>query len=230
LAIIIDDLGYDRRAAQQAIGLPPGVTLAFLPYGYHLPELTAAAVARGHDVFLHLPMEPLGREDPGANALLTSLNPREVSRRLAWAFDHVPHAVGVNNHMGSRGTADPALMLAVLSEVQRRGLVFVDSRTTSVSVAPAIAEQLGLPIASRDIFLDNVPTAGVVLAQLQAAERLARRQGSAVAIGHPFAATLSVLADWLPQAERRGLRLVTARSLVTRREPCALAVSSDSTC
>ena len=216
LAIIIDDLGYDQGAARRAIALPPAVTLAFLPYGFHLPELTAAAAARGHDVFLHLPMEPTGKENPGANALLTSLQPAEVSRRLAWAFDHVPRAVGVNNHMGSRGTADPALMLAVLSEVRRRGLVFVDSRTTGASVAPTIAERLGVPIASRDVFLDNIPTSGVVLAQLEAAERVARRHGSAIAIGHPFPATLAALADWLPAAERRGLRLVTARSLTTQ--------------
>jgi polysaccharide deacetylase 2 family uncharacterized protein YibQ len=142
----------------------------------------------------------------------------------------VPRAVGVNNHMGSRGTADPALMLAVLSEVRRRGLVFVDSRTTGASVAPTIAERLGVPIASRDVFLDNIPTSGVVLAQLEAAERVARRHGSAIAIGHPFPATLSALADWLPAAERRGLRLVTARSLTTRGEPCAVTVSSNGGC
>jgi uncharacterized protein len=230
LAIIIDDLGYDQGAARRAIALSPAVTLAFLPYGFHLPELTAAAAARGHDVFLHLPMEPTGKENPGANALLTSLQPAEVSRRLAWAFDHVPRAVGVNNHMGSRGTADPALMLAVLSEVRRRGLVFVDSRTTGASVAPTIAERLGVPIASRDVFLDNIPTSSVVLAQREAAERVARRRGSAIAIGHPFPATLAALADWLPAAERRGLRLVTARSLTTQGEPCAVTVSSNGGC
>lgn len=230
LAVIIDDLGYDQGAARRAIALPAPVTLAFLPYGFHLAELTAAAAGRGHDVFLHLPIEPLGNEDPGTNALLTGLQPAELARRLAWAFAHVPHAVGVNNHMGSRGTADPALMLAVLSEVRRRGLVFIDSRTTGASVAPAVAQQLGVPIASRDIFLDNVPTAQVVLAQLEAAERVARRHGQAVAIGHPFPATLSVLADWLPAAERRGLRLVTARSLARHAEPCALTVSTQGGC
>jgi polysaccharide deacetylase 2 family uncharacterized protein YibQ len=108
--------------------------------------------------------------------------------------------------------------------------VFVDSRTTGASVAPTIAGRLGVPIASRDVFLDNIPTSGVVLAQLEAAERVARRHGSAIAIGHPFPATLAVLADWLPAAERRGLRLVTARSLTTRGEPCAVTVSSNGGC
>ena len=207
------------RAARRAIDLPAPVTLSFLPYGYELDRLTAAAAARGHDVFLHMPLEPMGSADPGPNALLTSLSPAEVARRLAWDFARLPGAVGVNNHMGSRGTADPALMLAVLSEVKRRRLVFVDSLTTPLSVVPAIAGRLGVPLATRDVFLDNEPTTDAVQARLAEAERLARRHGSAIAIGHPFPATLALLADWLPDAERRGVRLVTARSL-TRQEPC----------
>jgi polysaccharide deacetylase 2 family uncharacterized protein YibQ len=219
LAVVIDDLGLDMKAAHRAIDLPPPVTLSFLPYGYELDRLAAASAARGHDVFLHLPLEPMGDADPGPNALLTSLTPAEVARRLAWDFGRLPAAVGVNNHMGSRGTADPGLMLAVLTEVKRRGLVFVDSLTTPVSVAPGIAGRLGLPFATRDVFLDNDPTAAAVQARLAEAEHIARRHGSAIAIGHPFPATLAVLADWLPDAERRGLRLVTARSLV-HREAC----------
>ena len=143
------------------------------------------------------------------NALLTSLQPAEVSRRLAWAFDHVPRAVGVNNHMGSRATADPALMLAVLSEIRRRGLVFVDSRTTGTSVAPAIAQRLGVPIASRDIFLDNIPTSAVVLAQLEAAERVATAARQRHRHRPPLPGDARGTGDWLPAAERRGLRLVT---------------------
>src|SRR4051794_26269770 len=219
LAVVIDDLGLDMRAARQVIDLPSPVTLSFLPYGYELGRLTAAAPARGHDVFLHMPLEPTGSADPGPNALLTGLSPAEVARRLAWDFARLPAAVGINNHMGSRGTADPALMLAVLSEVKRRRLVFVDSLTTPLSVVSAIAGRLGVPLATRDVFLDNEPTTDAIQARLAEAERLARRHGSAIAIGHPFPATLALLADWLPDAERRGVRLVTARSL-TRQETC----------
>ena len=224
LAVMLDDLGLDPTAARRAIDLPPGVTLDFLPYGRGLDGLAAAAVARGHDVFLHLPLEPVGDADPGPNALLTGLAPAEVARRLAWAFGRLPGAVGVNNHMGSRGTADPGLMLAVLAEVARRGLVFVDSRTTPFSVAPGIAGRLGLPFAARDVFLDNEPTAEAVQARLAEAERVARRHGGAIAIGHPYPATLAILAGWLPDAERRGVRLVTARSL-TRVAGCGGVVA-----
>jgi polysaccharide deacetylase 2 family uncharacterized protein YibQ len=213
---MIDDLGHDVRAARRAVGLPARLTLAFLPYGHALPELTAAAAARGHDVFLHLPMEPEGSDDPGPNAILTALDPAEVARRLAWAFARVPTAVGVNNHMGSRATRDPGLMLATLGEVRRRRLVFVDSRTSPASVAGGVAARLGVPHAVRDVFLDNDPSPEAVRARLADAERVARRNGRALAIGHPYPSTLAALAEWLPEARARGLELVTARELIAR--------------
>lgn len=216
LAVMIDDLGHDLRAGWRAVGLPARLTLAFLPYGNALSGLTAAAAARGHDVFLHLPMEPEGADDPGPNAILTGLDPAEVGRRLAWAFARVPAAVGVNNHMGSRATRDPALMLGVLTEVRRRGLAFVDSRTSPVSVAGSTAARLGIPHAVRDVFLDNDPAPDAVRARLAEAERRARQTGRALAIGHPYPSTLAVLAEWLPAARARGLDLVTARELIAR--------------
>lgn len=231
LAVMIDDLGHDPRAARRAIDLPGRLTLAFLPYGHALPELAAAAATRGHDVFLHLPMEPEGPDDPGPNALLTGLDPAELARRLAWAFEQVPGAVGVNNHMGSRATRDPDLMVPVLREIHRRGLAFIDSRTSPLSVAGATAGRLGLPHAARDVFLDNDPTPAAVRARLDEAERFARRDGTALAIGHPYPSTLAVLAEWLPGARTRGVELVTARELIAR-EGCGdvFAVGAAAAC
>jgi polysaccharide deacetylase 2 family uncharacterized protein YibQ len=142
-----------------------------------------------------------------------------MQKRLDWAFARVPAAEGVNNHMGSRATSDPASMLEVLQAVRRRNLPFVDSRTSPLSVGDALAERLGLAHAARDVFLDNVPTQEAVLRQLGEAERLARRRGHAIAIGHPFPATLGVLESWLPAAEARGLKIVRAGALV-QRGPC----------
>jgi polysaccharide deacetylase 2 family uncharacterized protein YibQ len=174
-------------------------------------------------------MEPIGSADPGRNAILVGLEPDDFQRRLAWAFDRVPQAAGLNNHMGSRATADPSSMLRVLQEVRRRGLSFVDSRTSPLSVGDGLADQLGIPHAARDVFLDNVPTTSAVLRQLAEAEHLARRRGHAVAIGHPYPATLSVLETWIPAAEARGLRIVRAGDLIARnrcRQPEALTVSA----
>jgi polysaccharide deacetylase 2 family uncharacterized protein YibQ len=216
LAIVIDDLGPAQALTRRAIHLPRPVTLAFLPYAEGLGGLAAAAKANGHEVFLHLPMEPEGDEDPGPNAILVGLEPRELSRRLAWAFDRLPQATGVNNHMGSRATSDPAAMLEVLGEVSRRGLAFVDSRTSPLSVGNALAERLGLSHAARDVFLDNEPSPAAIRRRLDEAERLARRRGQALAIGHPYPATLAVLEDWLPRAEARGVRPVRASDLIAR--------------
>lgn len=217
LAIVIDDLGPPRSLTLRAIRLPVPITMSFLPYAEDLNSLTAAARAHGHEIFLHLPMEPVGTEYPGPNAILVELDPDEFHRRLVWAFDRVPVATGVNNHMGSRATSDPEIMLKVLQEVQQRGLSFVDSRTSPLSVADGLAAQLRIPHAARDVFLDNDPEPAAVLHQLDEAERLARRRGQALAIGHPRPTTLAVLASWLPAAQARGLKIIQAGELIGSR-------------
>lgn len=214
VAIVIDDVGPAVAHSRRAIRLPRPVTLAFLPYAQGLGEMAQAAKAHGHEVFLHLPMEPEGEENPGPNAILVGLTAGETDRRLAYAFDRLPQAVGVNNHMGSRATANPASMLRVLQEVKRRGLVFVDSRTSPLSVGGALADRLGVPSYTRDVFLDNDPDEGAVRRQLAQVERVARRQGRALAIGHPYPSTLAVLEAWLPAAEAKGLRVVRASELI----------------
>jgi polysaccharide deacetylase 2 family uncharacterized protein YibQ len=216
LAVIIDDVGPAVQLSRRAVQLPRPVTMAFLPYADNLPALTAMAAAHGHEIFLHLPMEPVGDEDPGPNAILVGLDPHEAERRIVWAFDRVPEATGVNNHMGSRATADPESMLRVLQEVRRRGLEFVDSRTSALSVGDGLAGRLGLPHAARDVFLDNDPSSSAILRRLAEAEHLARRRGQALAIGHPYPTTLAVLEQWLPAAEARGLRIGRASDLIAR--------------
>ncbi|MFL5336541.1 MAG: divergent polysaccharide deacetylase family protein [Geminicoccaceae bacterium] len=214
LAIVLDDMGPPPTLTRRAIQLPVPVTLSFLPYAEDLPATTAAARAHGHEVFLHLPMEPIGSADPGPNAIFVGLDPNEFNRRLSWAFERVPLATGLNNHMGSRATSEPESMLKVLQEVRRRGLNFVDSRTSPLSVGDGLAAQLGIPHAARDVFLDNNPAPAAILRQLDEAERLARRRGHALAIGHPYPTTLSVLESWLPAAEARGLKIVRASDLI----------------
>jgi polysaccharide deacetylase 2 family uncharacterized protein YibQ len=216
LAIVVDDLGPAAGLSERATRLPVPVTLAFLPYAEGLPAMTAAAKAHGHEVFLHLPMEPRGSPNPGPKAIMVDLPPKDLDERLAWAFDRVPLATGVNNHMGSRATSDPETMLRVLQEVRRRGLAFVDSRTSPMSVGDGLAAQLGIPHAARDVFIDNNPTPAAVQQMLGAAERLARKRGYALAIGHPYPATLAVLERWLPEAEQRGLRIVRAQDLIAQ--------------
>lgn len=215
LAIIIDDLGYDRSAGDAVLALGFPLTVSVLP---HLPlsgELAEEAQRRGDQVMLHLPMES---EADGAKPedieLRVGMSAAQVDATLAGMLETVPHAAGVNNHQGSRATADPALMQALMPALRQRGLFFVDSRTDAKTVAYDMAERAGVPAASRKVFLDDVASRGAILKQLDLAARDARRDGFTIAIGHPRPATIAALADGVPPLEARGIHLVFASDLV----------------
>lgn len=159
------------------------MTLAFLPYAHNLKQQTAKARAAGHELLVHLPMEPMGKADPGPDALLTSLDTREIKARLTRNLSHFGAFVGVNNHMGSAATSDPAMMETVLSELKRRGLLFVDSRTSPRSVAGDMARKMGVPTVERDVFLDHRIDRQAIEAALAKLERIARETGIAIGIG-----------------------------------------------
>lgn len=219
IAILIDDLGLNADRTERTAALPGPLTMAFIPYGEGLEAQTALAADRGHEIFLHLPMEPSDPAiDPGPHALLESLSPAQFARELAWNLDRFEGYVGVNNHMGSLLTRNAEAMAIVMAELHRRGLVFIDSVTTAESLAYDIAREQGIPAARRDIFLDHEPEREAVLAQLEKLETLALKQGFAIGIGHPHDATLAALADWLPRALERGVVLVPASRIIASRD------------
>lgn len=217
IAIVIDDMGIDRKRSTRAAALPGPLTLSWLPYARDLPAQAQAGRARGHELMLHLPMEPSVNADPGPDALLVSLDKGEVQRRLAAALASFDGYVGVNNHMGSRFTADRARMAPVLAELNRRGLLWLDSRTTASSAGPAIAQELHMPYVGRDVFLDDDPSPAAVRAQLAKTEQVAKKHGFAIAIGHPHDATIDALASWLPDVHKRGFALVPVSAVVKAR-------------
>src|SRR5271170_5972989 len=215
LAIIIDDLGYDRSAADAVLALGFPLTVSVLP---HLPlsgELAEEAQRRGDQVMLHLPMES---EADGAKPedieLRVGMSTSQVDATLAGMLETVPYAAGVNNHQGSRATADSALMQALMPALRQRGLFFVDSRTDAKTVAYDMAERAGVPAASRKVFLDDVASRDAILKQLNLAARDAQRDGFTIAIGHPRPATIAALAEGIPPLEARGIHLVFASELV----------------
>jgi len=216
IAIVIDDMGPDRRRSLRAVAmLPPAVTLSYLPYAEGVAADAAAAQAKGHEIMLHLPMEALnGRENPGPDALFVALSPAELQQRVARNLDRFTGYAGVNNHMGSRFTADAGAMQMVVRELAARGLYWIDSRTSGATVAERLARQAGLPTTARDIFLDDDPAPSAIAAQLHALEAVARRKGFGVAIGHPRDATLDALEHWLPEVVKRGFVLVPASAAV----------------
>ncbi len=226
IAIVIDDMGVDRKRSQRAAALPAPLTLSWLPYAIDVGAQAAAARAAGHEILLHAPMQPEGHEDPGPHALLTSLSAAEIRRRLEADLTLLPEAVGLNNHMGSQFTRDARAMAPVIGELKRRGLLFLDSRTTGASIAADVARDAALPYAVRDVFLDNEATVAAVQAQLAEVEAIARRRGFAVAIGHPHDATIEALDPWLHSLAARGFVQVPISTIVQYRldHPATAAV------
>jgi polysaccharide deacetylase 2 family uncharacterized protein YibQ len=218
LAIVIDDLGNDDAALARVAALPAEVTGAVLPA---LPRSRSSAEAlrsAGKEVLLHLPMEPRGRAaKPGPGLVKVGMTPAEIAEVLSADLADVPGADGVNNHMGSRASADRATMDAILSVLRKRRLYFLDSRTTADTVAAEEAGRLGVPCRSRSVFLDDVPEEPAIRAQLDRAAEEARTEGAAIAIGHPHPATLAVLERALPELAGRGIRLVRVSDLVAKR-------------
>ena len=214
IAVVIDDLGIDRRRTAAAIALPAPLTLSFLTYADDLTEQTRVARAAGHELLVHVGMAPLSETvDPGPNVLDASIDADELRRRLRWGLDRFHGYVGINNHMGSHFTSDPDGMAVVMEELKARGLLFLDSRTTPETVGPRLAREQSVPLVERNVFLDNVGEVDAVNARLAEAEEMARRYGKAVAIGHPRAATLEALRAWLPAVRERGFDLVPVSAL-----------------
>jgi uncharacterized protein len=217
VAVVIDDVGIDRPRSKRAWELPGPLTMSFLPYAKDLRDQARAARARGHELMLHLPMEPAGRADPGPNALLVSLTDAELRQRTTAALDSFDGYVGVNNHMGSRFTTFRPGMETVLRQFKGRGLMFLDSRTTAQSVGDPLAQEIGVPSIVRHVFLDDDESLDSVRRKLAEAEAVARRQGFVVAIGHPHEATLQALGEWLPGLQAKGLALAPATAVLRKR-------------
>ncbi|HJN23718.1 MAG TPA: divergent polysaccharide deacetylase family protein [Rhodospirillales bacterium] len=215
IALVIDDLGIDKKRSARAIALKGPLTLSFLAYASDIKRQTAAARAAGHELLLHISMEPASKHvDPGPHVLKTALSAAELRRRLEWGFSRLDAFVGINNHMGSKFTADSAGMKVVMEELRRRGLLFLDSRTSRTSVGAKMARRMGVPYAERNIFLDHVNDVVVVESRLAETERLARRKGYAVAISHPRDSTFKALVPWLRGIEAKGFRLVPLSAVV----------------
>ena len=217
IAIVIDDMGFDRDNSARALRLPPEVTLAYLPYAPSVEVQVRRARLKGHPVILHLPMEaPDHRGKPGVNVLSVKSDEATLRKQLTRMLGRFGGYIGVNNHMGSRFTRDRARMDIVLSELKTRGLFFLDSRTSGRSVGAKAAAAAGIPYAARDVFLDHEPDAAKIRARLAETELIARRTGEAIAIGHPRTTTMKLLAPWVAGLAARGFDLVRLDSLLKR--------------
>ena len=213
LTLIIDDLGQNLPRDRRVLALPGPVVTAIMPDTPHAAEFAREAHRAGKTVILHMPMDPA----TGPFAWHPELSIEQLQDRLDAAFKAVPYTAGINNHMGSRMTAEPGAMAWLMGELQRRHKFFVDSRTSAQTVAAAEAQKIGLASVSRDVFLDDERTEAAIFTQLQTAISLAHKQGSAVMIGHPYPQTLAVLERELPKLKAQGIDWIDIKLMISVR-------------
>lgn len=209
MAIVIDDLGNNMAGTARILALDIPLTVAIMPFLSSTKTDAEAAHAAGHEVIVHLPMEPKRGKKSwlGPGALTSDLSNKEVRERVEAAIDQVPYAEGINNHMGSKITADERIMRIVLEVCKERGLYYLDSRTTDQSVVQKLAEELGVPYAENSLFLDDEYTAMHIKKQMKKAEELLQKNKATVIIGHvgsPGPYTASELAKAVPFLRQYG--------------------------
>jgi len=211
VAIIIDDMGYHQQLGTALLALEMNLTFSFLPHAPFSREQGEQAWRQGHDILVHMPMEAQDSGlDPGPGTLYLADPLEQLSRKVAQNLASVPHAVGINNHMGSRFTEDKSAMRRFFKLLAGQDLLFVDSGTSSASVAMETGQAMGFKVARRHVFLDNVQTQENICHQLALLVKEASVRGSAIGIGHPSEATVAALtgcsAELLKQARLVGIR------------------------
>ncbi len=215
IVVIIDDMGMDRKRTRAVMDLPGPLTLAFLPYAPGLRDITRDARDLGHELLIHMPMEAMDKGlNEGPLVLRADMMTGSFNMALDQMFGAFDGYVGVNNHMGSKLTQDTDAMNKVMEALAARNLIFVDSKTTPNSIAGESAAAHGLRHAARDVFLDNEDTPEFVWNSLRDLEKIARKRGYAIAIGHPRDSTIAVLKEWLPGLKERGFVLVPVSAVV----------------
>lgn len=194
IALVIDDMGHRHQVGRGLIELDMGLSFAFLPFTSHTHSLMNLADQYGADILLHLPMEPVSHKwDPGPGGLYTKMSRSAIIAQVGKDLRDVPKAIGVNNHMGSKFTSNKKGMQAALIPIKERSLFFLDSMTSGQSIGYKTAQELGIKTGRRDIFLDNDPNDAKIKFQLEKLIQRAKKNGSAIGIGHPYPATLSTL-------------------------------------
>jgi polysaccharide deacetylase 2 family uncharacterized protein YibQ len=210
IAIVIDDLGGENKISQELLRWDLPVTFSILPFSPYSKTLAGEAHRKGKEVILHLPMEPHGYPQirPGEGVLLEEMDEARFLRQLSKDIEAVPYIKGVSNHMGSRLMEDPEKMKIVFLELKRRGLFFLDSRTTPQTIGLQVAQSVGLKAVERSIFIDNSSTEEDIKQQLERLIQLSLSKGKAIGIGHPHPSTIKSLKEMIPKMKEKGIELV----------------------
>jgi len=214
LAIIIDDIGYDRIIADKFLNLDVVLTFSLLPHSLFQNKIAMEAHEKGFEIMLHLPLEPFEYPliNPGPGMLLTSMSPDELIKQLNKNIDAIPFIKGVNNHMGSKMTTSSTQIYQIFSILKKRKLFFIDSLTTSKSLCKPSARLLKLPFAQRDVFIDHIQKPDFIRKQIKLLVRIAQKHGEAIGIAHPYIITYNILHELLPELQKK-VELVSASTI-----------------
>lgn len=225
ISIIIDDMGYRLKSGNRAVNLPGALTYSFLPHAPHVIPLSNLAHDQDKEIMLHLPMEAEGGKKLGPGGLTECMTEQKFIKTLESNIESIPYVSGFNNHMGSLLTKSQLWMTRLMREVATdKDLFFVDSKTTSHSIALQVAREEGLKSIQRDIFIDHEESKLFIQKQLKKLIIQAQRKGTALAIAHPKKITLSILEKWLPELEAKGIKLVPVSTLIALQKQRRLAL------
>ena len=217
IAVVIDDMGVNVRRTKDIISLKAPLTSSFLTYGPHLAKQIEKARAAGHEIMAHVPMQPHKDLYTAPDGLTVNMSDEELSEKFELMLQKFAGIKGVNNHMGSKFTEDKRVMSDIMKILKAHDLFFLDSKTTAKSVGGEVAKIYGVRYATRHVFLDNKNEKNYILGQLNQAEKIANKNGYAVAIGHPKSQTYEALKEWLPTLDDKGLKLVHMSEIVELR-------------
>ncbi len=214
IAVVIDDMGIAKKRTADIISLQAPLTASFLTYGADLDNQVKAAKKAGMEIMLHAPMEPYSKADVAPDVLTTKMNKKDVRLGLEKMLSKFSDIKGINNHMGSKFTEDKERMQVVMEVLKEKDLFFLDSKTTSHSVGKELAQKNGVSYATRHVFIDNKNQVDYILNQLKIAEKIAKRNGYAVAIGHPKSGTYEALKQWLPSLKEKKIKILHMSDIV----------------
>ena len=210
IALVIDDLGEERRIARELLEWDFPLTFSILPFTPYAKTIAREAHLKGKEVIVHVPMEPHGypKVRPGEGALLEEMNEESLRQQLVKDIEAVPYIKGASNHMGSRLMEDPEKVKVILSELKQRRLFFLDSRTTPQTVGMNVAQNLGLKGVERSLFIDHSLDEEDIKQKIEKLISLSLSNGKAIGIGHPHPSTLKSLKEMIPKIKEKGIELV----------------------
>jgi polysaccharide deacetylase 2 family uncharacterized protein YibQ len=216
IAIVIDDLGEDDHVSRELLHFDFPLTFSILPFATHSKPLAIEAPRKRKEVILHLPMEPHGypKVNPGEGALLEEMSNERLLRQLSRDIESVPNIKGVSNHMGSRLMEDSEKLKIIFSELKRRGLFFLDSRTTPQTLGLQTARLIGVKATERTLFIDPSPGDEKMKERLDQLMHFSLSTGIAIGIGHPYPATIKSLRELVQKIKEKGIEIVPLSELI----------------